>query len=156
MKIASVILTTIFALSSFALANQVTTQAESFSNQPSVQPIVHTRIIGHVVFEKSYTMSCLATNCPPSQPYYDLILDDAQVDGIGAVETVVFQDFKKVLGVDEKPNFVVYGGVSLKEGMYVIVEADVRVNQAGNKVYAIATNPAVIKLVPARYPVMLY
>ena len=40
--------------------------------------------------------------------------------------------------------------------MYVIVEADVRVNQAGNKVYAIATNPVEIKLVPARYPIMLY
>lgn len=153
MKFASLLITTIFAMSHFAMAN---TQIETNSNVPTVQPILHTRIIGHVVFEKNHTMSCMATNCPPSVPYYDLILDDAQVDGVGPVESVVFQDFKKILGSEEKPAYVVYGGVSLKEGMYIIVEADVRLNQSGNKVYAIAANPVAVKLTPNIYPVMLY
>jgi hypothetical protein len=98
----------------------------------------------------------MATNCPPSLPYYDLVLDDAQVDGIGAVETVMFEDFKKVIGSEEKPAYVVYGGVSLKEGIYIVVEADVRVSQAGDKIYAVATNPVQIKSAPARFPVMIY
>ena len=141
MKSASFLITTIFAMSAFAMSNTET---------------LHTRIIGHVVFEKNHTMTCMATNCPPSLPYYQLILDDAQVDGIGPVESVVFEDFEKVMGSEKKPSYVVYGGVSLKEGMYVVVEADVRVSQAGNKVYAVAANPVEVKLAPSRFPVMLY
>ena len=153
MKFASLLITTIFAMSNFAMAN---TQIETSANVPTIQPILHTRIIGHVVFEKNHTMTCMATNCPPSLPYFELILDDAQVDGVGAVESVVFQDFKKIVGSEEKPAYVVYGGVSLKEGMYIVVEADVRLNQSGDKIYAIAANPVQVKLTPVRNPVMLY
>jgi len=147
MKFASFLITTIFAMSAFAMSN---TQAQT------VTGTIHTRIIGHVVFEKNHTMTCMATNCPPSLPYFQLVLDDAQVDGIGPVESVVFEDFEKIMGSEKKPTYVVYGGVSLKEGMYIVVEADVRVSQAGNKVYAVAANPVEVKLAPARFPVMLY
>ena len=139
MKFASFIITTLIAISSYASSETI-----------------RTRIIGRVQFDKSHTMTCLSTNCPESLPYYQLILDDAQVDGIGPVETVVFQDFKKIVGVEQKPKMVVYGGVTLKEGMYIIVNADVRWTRYEDKTYAIAVNPEQVTLAPIRYPVILY
>ena len=140
MKILSLIFTTFIATSSFAAA---------------VQNTFHSKIVGRVLFDQGQTMTCLATNCPPSVSYFQLILDDVQIEGVGAVETVLFQDFDKVR-THQKPEAVVYGGVTLTEGMYVIVQADVRLVRSGEKVYAIATNPAQIKLATIRHPVMLY
>ncbi len=148
MKFTALVLTTLMAITSFAA-----------SVQPSVDkliaPSVQTQIIGRVVLDQGQTMACLATNCPPSMTYFQLVLDDAQIEGIGPVEMVVFQDFNKVMA-DQKPAAVVYGGVTLYEGMYIYVQADVRVARRGDKVYAVASNPVQIKLATVRHPVMLY
>lgn len=115
-----------------------------------------TEMVGRVTFDKSHTMTCMALNCPPSQPYFQLTLEDVHVEGLGEVESVVFEDFKKVIGSDTKPEYVVYGGVSLKEGTYVVVKAEIIWNAFGEKVYVVAANPEEIRLAPVRYPVMLY
>lgn len=137
MKLTGLLLTLLFTMSAIATTT------------------LHTQVIGRVVLEKNHTMTCLALNCPPSVSFYQLILDDAQVNGFGPVDTVIFQDFNKITG-GEKPEFVLYGGVSLTEGSYIIVEADIRIGQSGEKIYAFAINPAQVRLVPPRYPVMLY
>jgi hypothetical protein len=117
---------------------------------------VHTRIIGRVLIDKQYTITCMSTNCPKSLPYFQLVLDDAQIDGVGPVENVFFSDFERIFEVQEKPDYLVYAGVSLTEGLYVIIESDVFLNQIGNRLYATALNPVKVKLAPARYPGILY
>ncbi len=114
------------------------------------------KIIGRVVLDKSQTMTCFAIHCPPSQPFFQLILDDAQIEGVGPVEVVHFQDFSKIRGTHDKPESIVYAGFTLTEGMYVMIEADVSLTRSSSKIYAVASNPGSIKSVSLRSPVMIY
>lgn len=147
MKFTGFILTTLLT---------ITSMATTFA--PSVMPAENMKVemLGKVTFDKSYTMTCMALNCPPSQPYYQLTLEDVHVAGLGEVETVVFEDFKKVIGTDVKPDYVVYGGVTLTEGTYVMVKAEIIWNAYGEKVYVVAANPEEIRLAPVRHPGMLF
>lgn len=137
MKISITLLTIFFSITSFAQTFQST-------------------MIGRVTLQKNQTITCLGTQCPSSEAYFQLVLDDVQIENAGPVETVVFQDFERISATSKKPTDFVYSGVTLVEGMYIMVTADVRLNQVGERTFALAADPVEIKQIPVRHPEMLF
>lgn len=113
-------------------------------------------VIGRVVIDENQTLVCMGLQCPPSVRYYQLVLDDAQIVGLGPVENVVFQDFEQIVEPAERPTHVEYGGVRLKEGVYVMMKAHVQISALNNRVIAVVSNPEEVKIAPSRFPVILY
>ena len=90
--------------------------------------------IAKVEFALQYTMTCAAIGCPPSQPYYEIVL--VPEDGPLAGQQLL-TGAQSEIGEIEKPEFMSLVEMDLAEGDMVEFSADVKYGILINKLHYI-------------------
>ena len=101
--------------------------------------LVHGSVSGWVTVKQSATLTCLAMGCPPSKRYFEVSLVDAQVEGFGAVESIVLQDLPKTFDLKKAPKYYTYGGVKIQAGQWITLEGDVLLYPYPNRTFGFLT-----------------
>lgn len=107
-----------------------------------------TNVTGVVVFERKNTKACAEKYCPPSRPYYQATLIKAQIDGFGPVKKVDVLDLTSPFDLKAKPEFLMYKGVRVREGMKISVNSYVQVTvfELSKKTYASLLSAGTVKV----------
>lgn len=106
-------------------------------------------VTGVVVFERKNTKACAENYCPPSRPYYQATLIKAHVKGYGPVKKINVLDLTSQFDLKSKPEFLMYKGIRVREGMKISAESYVQITNYDltKKTHAHLLNAGKVKIV---------
>ena len=95
-------------------------------------------VVGTVKLETKWTAVCMAIGCPKSQPYTQISLVNAQVEGYrSTLDQIILVEEKRRLQ-SLTPNYVIVNGTRIKNGQKVKI-----VGKSFIRIYNLGMNPSV-------------
>jgi hypothetical protein len=105
----------------------------AFASLPPRNTLYKGTVTGQVVFEKKWTMTCMALGCPPSRPYTEVSLTKANITGYGQIEKVLLEtDNKLAIPYD---NSMTIKGTKVRPGMVIQIKGETTVRNYMNPGY---------------------
>jgi hypothetical protein len=108
-------------------------------------------VVGTVKLETKWTATCMAIGCPQSQPYTQISLVNAKIDGYRSTvsQIILVEENERLQSLT--PNYVIVNGTRIKNGqkVKVIGKSFLRIYNLGMSptVYATITEIESVKLV---------